>query len=49
MNGTVTLAGIVDNQEQVQKSIAVARVIKGVRDVDSAALNFQLNAGALTG
>jgi hyperosmotically inducible protein len=39
MNGVVTLAGIVDNKEQVQKSIALAKGIKGVRDVDSTALN----------
>ena len=39
MNGIVTLAGIVDNKEQVQKSVALAKAIKGVRDVDSTALN----------
>jgi hyperosmotically inducible protein len=39
MNGIVALAGIVDNKEQVQKSVAVAKGIKGVRDVDSTALN----------
>jgi osmotically-inducible protein OsmY len=39
MNGIVTLAGIVDNKEQVQKSVALAKAIKGVRGVDSTALN----------
>jgi hyperosmotically inducible protein len=39
MNGVVTLAGIVDSKDQVQKSIALAKGIKGVRDVDSTALN----------
>jgi hyperosmotically inducible protein len=43
MNGVVTLAGIVDNRAQVQKSIAVAKAIKGVRDVDSTALNPRNN------
>lgn len=43
INGVVTLAGIVDNKEQVQKSIALAKGIKGVRDVDSTALNSRGN------
>jgi hyperosmotically inducible periplasmic protein len=37
-NGVVTLAGVVDTKAQVQKSIAVAKAIKGVQTVDSAAL-----------
>ena len=43
MNGVVTLAGIVDTKEQVQRSVALAKGIKGVRDVDSTALNSRSN------
>lgn len=43
MNGVVTLAGIVDTKAQVQKSVALAKGIKGVRDVDSTALNSRSN------
>jgi hyperosmotically inducible protein len=39
MNGVVTLAGNVDNKDQIQKSVAIAKGIKGVRSVDSSALN----------
>jgi hyperosmotically inducible periplasmic protein len=39
MNGVVTLAGVVDNKDQIRKSVAVAKGIKGVRSVDSSALN----------
>ncbi len=39
MNGVVTLAGNVDNKDQVRKSVAIAKGIKGVRNVDSSALN----------
>ena len=38
-NGLVTLSGVVNSKAQVQKSIAVAKSIKGVRDVDASALN----------
>ena len=38
-NGLVTLSGTVNSKAQVQKSIAVAKAVKGVRDVDSSALN----------
>ena len=37
-NGLVTLSGTVSSKAQVQKSIAVAKAVKGVRDVDSTAL-----------
>jgi len=38
-NGLVTLSGTVSSKAQVQKSIAVAKAVKGVRDVDSSALS----------
>lgn len=38
-NGVVTLSGVVDTKTQVQKSIAVAKAIKGVQRVDSSALS----------
>jgi hyperosmotically inducible protein len=38
-NGLVTLSGTVNSKAQVQKSIAVAKAVKGVRDVDSSALS----------
>jgi len=38
-NGLVTLSGTVASKAQVQKSIAVAKAVKGVRDVDSSALS----------
>jgi hyperosmotically inducible periplasmic protein len=37
-NGVVTLAGVVDSKAQVQKSIALAKAVKGVQRVDSSAL-----------
>jgi len=37
-NGVVTLSGVVDSKAQVQKSVAVAKAIKGVHRVDSSAL-----------
>jgi hyperosmotically inducible protein len=37
-NGVVTLAGVVDTKAEVEKSIAVAKAIKGVQKVDSSAL-----------
>ena len=37
-NGVVVLSGVVDSKAQVQQSIAVAKAIKGVRNVDSSAL-----------
>jgi hyperosmotically inducible protein len=37
-NGVVTLSGMVDTKAQVQKSIAVAKAVKGVQRVDSSAL-----------
>ena len=38
-NGLVTLSGTVSSKAQVQKSVAVAKAIKGVRDVDASALS----------
>jgi len=37
-NGLVTLSGVVDSKAQVQKSVAVAKGIKGVQKVDATAL-----------
>jgi hyperosmotically inducible protein len=37
-NGVVTLSGVVASKAQVQKSIAVAKAVKGVHRVDSSAL-----------
>ena len=37
-NGLVTLSGTVNSKAQLQKSIAVAKAVKGVREVDSTAL-----------
>ena len=37
-NGVVTLSGVLDSKAQVQKSIAVAKSVKGVKKVDSSAL-----------
>jgi len=37
-NGLVTLSGVVNAKAQVQKAVAVARAVKGVRNVDSSAL-----------
>lgn len=42
-NGVVTLSGVVDTKAQVQKSIAVARSVKGVQKVDSSALKSRNN------
>jgi len=38
-NGVVTLSGVLDTKAQVQKSVAVAKGIKGVQRVDSSALS----------
>ena len=38
-NGVVTLSGVVESKAQVQKSIAVAKAVKGVQKVDSSALS----------
>ena len=38
-NGIVTLSGVLDSKAEVQKSIAVAKAVKGVQKVDSAALS----------
>ena len=38
-NGVVTLSGVLDSKAQVQKSVAVAKGIKGVQKVDSSALS----------
>jgi hyperosmotically inducible periplasmic protein len=38
-NGLVTLSGTVNSKAQVQKSVAVAKAVKGVRDVDSSTLS----------
>ena len=37
-NGVVTLSGVLESKAQVQKSVAVAKGIKGVQKVDSSAL-----------
>jgi len=37
-NGVVTLSGVLDSKAQVQKSVAVAKAVKGVHRVDSSAL-----------
>ena len=37
-NGTVTLSGVLDSKAQVQKSVAIAKGVKGVQHVDSSAL-----------
>jgi hyperosmotically inducible protein len=39
MNGIVTLTGVVDTKAQVQKSVAIAKAVKGVQRVDSSALS----------
>jgi len=38
-NGQVTLSGVVNSKAQLQKSIAIAKSVKGVRDVDASALS----------
>jgi hyperosmotically inducible periplasmic protein len=38
-NGIVTLSGVVDSKAQVQKSVAVAKAVKGVHSVDASALS----------
>ena len=38
INGVVTLSGVLDTKAQVQKSVAVAKKIKGVEQVDASAL-----------
>ena len=38
-NGIVTLSGVVNTKAQVQKSVAVAKAVKGVHSVDSSALS----------
>jgi hyperosmotically inducible periplasmic protein len=37
-NGIVTLSGVLETKAQVQKSVAVAKAVKGVHSVDSSAL-----------
>lgn len=37
-NGVVTLSGMTNSKAQVQKAIALAEMVKGVKQVDSAAL-----------
>jgi hyperosmotically inducible protein len=38
-NGVVTLSGMVNTKAQLQKSVAVAKAVKGVHSVDSSALS----------
>lgn len=38
-NGVVVLSGVLDSKAQVNKSVAVAKAVKGVRNVDSSALS----------
>ena len=42
-NGIVTLSGLLDTKAQMQKSIAAAKSVKGVRRVDSSALSVRNN------
>ena len=38
-NGLVTLSGVVNSKAQVQKAVAIAKSVNGVRDVDATALS----------
>ena len=38
-NGVVRLSGVVGNKAQVQKAVAIAKAVKGVHNVDAAALS----------
>jgi hyperosmotically inducible protein len=38
-NGLVTLSGVVNSKAQVNKAVALTKSVKGVRQVDSTALN----------
>lgn|SRR5690606_30898063 len=38
VNGVVTLAGVLDSADQVQRAVALTREIEGVKDVDTRAL-----------
>ena len=40
-NGVVTLIGVVDSDTAMKKAIAVAKGIKGVKDVDSSGLKVK--------
>ena len=40
-NGVVTLAGVLDSQTQVAKATAVAKAIKGVKNVETKALKVK--------
>jgi len=40
-DGVVTLAGMLDSKAQVEKSIAVAKSVQGVRRVDSSGLTVR--------
>ncbi len=40
-NGIVSLSGVLDTKAQVQKSVAVAKAVKGVQRVDSSALTVR--------
>ena len=37
-NGTVSLSGLLDDQDQVQKAVAAAKSVRGVHEVNSTAL-----------
>jgi hyperosmotically inducible protein len=37
-NGVVTLAGVLDSKDQVDRAIALTKAIEGVKDVDTRAL-----------
>ena len=39
--GVVTLAGMLDTKEQVDKSVSIAKSVKGVRRVDSSGLSVR--------
>ncbi|WP_242112824.1 BON domain-containing protein [Luteimonas aquatica] len=44
VNGQVKLSGEVDSQEQSDRAVAVARSVKGVKDVDASALTVKPGA-----
>jgi hyperosmotically inducible protein len=44
-NGVVMLSGAVDNQAQIDKASSVARMIDGVKSVDTSGLTVKASAG----
>lgn len=45
LNGQVRLTGSVESQAQADKAVAVARGVKGVKDVDATGLTLKSSAG----